>query len=109
MAASTAGRVRLNAAVTGWHVIGVDPSFSRYLVYDERDNYACFDDDGHLRYYHTSSIDPDPAATRARFHRLLHRLRPILMGDIGEVVRWSTTGAPGTQPATTIQPGSHPR
>ncbi|MGQ0775433.1 MAG: hypothetical protein ACT4NY_13575 [Pseudonocardiales bacterium] len=82
------------AKLTGWHIIGVDPSFSRYLVYDERDDYACFDDDGHLGYYHTSSIDPDPAATRARFHRLLRRLLPLLAGgDTGELGEVEHLGA----------------
>lgn len=70
----------------GWQVIGVDPSFSRYLVYDERGDYACVDDDGRVGYYRTATVDPDPAATRARFRRLLDRLLPLLPAeDNGEL------------------------
>ncbi len=69
------------AKLTGWRIIGVDPSFSRYLVYDDRGDYACFDDEDHLRYYQTRILAPDPAATRARFRRLLRRLLPLLPGD----------------------------
>jgi hypothetical protein len=64
------------ATLTGWRVIGVDPSFDRYLVYDG-DDYACFGDDQRLRFFQTFTF-PDPAATRAHFHDLLHRLLPML-------------------------------
>ncbi|MGH3885346.1 MAG: class I SAM-dependent methyltransferase [Pseudonocardiaceae bacterium] len=77
------------AKLAGWRIIGADPWFSRFLVYDDRGDYACFDDEDHLRYYHTSAVDPDPAVTRARFRRLLHQLLPLLVGDntgaLGEV------------------------
>ncbi len=77
------------AKLTGWRIIGVDPSLNRYLVYDDRGDYACFDDEEHLRYYHNGILDSDPAATRARFRRLLRRLLPLLPGDdtgeLGEV------------------------
>lgn len=67
--------------LAGWRIIGVDPSFDRYLVYDDRGDYACFDDDEHLRFYQSGIRDPDPTATRARFRRLLHHLLPLLPGD----------------------------
>lgn len=77
------------AKLTGWRIIGVDPSFSRYLVYDDRGDYACFDDEEHLRYYQTSNIVPDTAVTQAHFRRLLHHLLPLLAddntGELGEV------------------------
>jgi hypothetical protein len=69
------------AELTGWRIIGADPSFDRYLVYDDRGDYACFDDDEDLRFYQSGIRDPDPAATRARFHGLLHHLLPLLPGD----------------------------
>jgi CheR methyltransferase, SAM binding domain len=68
------------AKLAGWQIIGIDPSFDRYLIYDDRGDYACFDDE-HLRYYQSGIWDPDPAATRARFRRLLHRLLPLLPGN----------------------------
>lgn len=34
------------ARLPNWQVIGVDPAFGRYLVYDERGDYACVDDGG---------------------------------------------------------------
>jgi hypothetical protein len=69
----------------GWQVIGVDPAFDRYLVYDEKGDYACVDDDGRVGYYRTGTVDPDPTGTRARFRRLLDRLLPLLPGkDTGE-------------------------
>lgn len=33
-----------------WRVVGVDPAFGRYLVYDADGAYACFDARRHLRY-----------------------------------------------------------
>jgi hypothetical protein len=62
-------------------VIGVDPAFGRYLVYDESGDYACVDDDGRVGYYQTGTVDPDPAGTRTRFRRLLDRLLPLLPGE----------------------------
>src|SRR5512132_3258310 len=34
-----------------WDVIGADPAFGRYLVYDEIGDYACFSDPTSPRYY----------------------------------------------------------
>lgn len=34
-----------------------------------------------VQYYRTGTVDPDPAATRARFRGLLHRLLPLLPGE----------------------------
>lgn len=82
------------AKLPSWRVIGVDPSFARYLVYDDQGHYACFDDDEHLRYYQLAHVDPDPAATRARFRHLLQRLLPQLPGnDPGELVEVEHEGA----------------
>ncbi|MGH3943181.1 MAG: hypothetical protein ACRDTG_32070 [Pseudonocardiaceae bacterium] len=79
------------ARLPDWQVIGVDPSFGRYLLYDQSGEYACIDDHGHVRYYRTGTVDPEPAVTRARFRTLLHRLLPLLpvedRGELAEVER----------------------
>ncbi|MGH3693666.1 MAG: hypothetical protein ACRDRX_06680 [Pseudonocardiaceae bacterium] len=69
------------AALSGWRVIGVDPLLGqRYLLHDNRGDYACFSDEEHLSYYQTRLLeaDPDSAARQARYRRLLHRLLPLL-------------------------------
>ncbi|MGH3984000.1 MAG: hypothetical protein ACRDST_15295 [Pseudonocardiaceae bacterium] len=82
------------AALTGWQIIGVDPSFDRYLVYDDQGNYACFDDHEHLRYYQFGHADPDSTGTRTRFHHLMQRLLPLLPGeDTGELAGVEHDGA----------------
>ncbi|SMC51985.1 CheR methyltransferase, SAM binding domain [Kibdelosporangium aridum] len=64
-----------------WRVVGVDPSFGRYLVYDKQGAYACYDDDLRLRYYQAGNFDPDQTATKRRFQQILERLKPELSGD----------------------------
>lgn len=79
--------------LTGWRVIGVDPSFDRYLVYDG-DDYACFDDDQLLRFFQTSTVTADPVLTRARFRGLLRLLLALLpAGDDGELAEVEHRGA----------------
>jgi SAM-dependent methyltransferase len=75
------------ARLPGWQVIGVDPLFGRYLVYDDRGDYACVDDDGRMGYYRTATVDPDPTGTRARFRRLLPLLPGEDTGELQEVQR----------------------
>lgn len=70
--------------LSDWRVIGADPSFGRYLVYDAQGDYACYGSEKHLRYFQAGVADPDRLAalhhdrqaTRQRFDRLLLRLRP---------------------------------
>lgn len=82
------------ATLAGWRIIGVDPAFDRYLVYDDRGDYACFDDDQRLRFYQSGIRDPEPAATRERFRRLFHQLLPLLPGnDSGELAEVQHDGA----------------
>lgn len=79
--------------LTGWRIIGVDPSFDRYLIYDG-DDYACFDDDQLLRFFHTSTVAGDPVLTRAHFRDLLRILLPLLpAGDAGELAEVEHQGA----------------
>ncbi len=73
-----------SAALPGWRVIGVDPLLDpRYVLYEDQGGYACFSDEEHLSYYQTRllELDPDPAAIKARYHRLLHRLLPLLANN----------------------------
>jgi SAM-dependent methyltransferase len=79
-----------------WRIVGVDPAFDRYLLYDNRGGYGCFNDNQYLRYHQDQSgeLDPDPAATRARLCGLLHRLLPLLPGnDTGELAEVEYQGA----------------
>ena len=38
-------------AFPDWRIVGVDPTFEQYLLYDERENYACLDQAGRVRYF----------------------------------------------------------
>lgn len=76
----------------GWQIIGADPSFGRYILHDEFGDYACFKEDGTLRYFQPSSMDlprwddlyKDPDATRSRFVALYKRLRQLPANEISE-------------------------
>jgi hypothetical protein len=37
-----------------WQIVGANPSFEPYLLYDERENYTSFDSNGKLRYFQAS-------------------------------------------------------
>src|SRR5262249_33271880 len=68
-------------------VIGIDPRFGRFLLRDEKGDYAVFSDRETLRYFQAGSLEiarwetlnADPQATRARFLALLALLRPGLV------------------------------
>ncbi|ONI75091.1 hypothetical protein ALI144C_40760 [Actinosynnema sp. ALI-1.44] len=64
-----------------WRVIGVDPAFSRYVVYNTEGAYACYDEDLRLRYYQAGTYDPDRDNSKRRFREILDRLLPRLTGD----------------------------
>ena len=63
-------------------VLGADPSFGRYLLVDERGDYAVFTDDESVRYFQAGIVDTarweeltsDPEATKARFKSSLTRV-----------------------------------
>lgn len=84
--------VDLARAFPTWRVTAADPSFDRYLVYDEHGDYACFTSDGTLRYFQPGAPDPvryevllrDRAATRERFTSLFKRLS-FTSNDAGPV------------------------
>jgi len=66
----------------GWQVWGVDPLIPRYLLYDDRGNYAIFDDEKHAQYFQPvvpsvknwNALLGDADGTRARFEALLQTL-----------------------------------
>ena len=65
-----------------WQIIGADPSFAYYIVYDEIGDYASFDQQGELKYFQAGvpSVERwddllrDPDTTRTRFVGLLQNL-----------------------------------
>ena len=75
--------------LTDWDVIGADPAFGEYLLYDEIGDYACFSDASSLRYYQAgipdqqrwNNLHSDPQATRQRFTALLAELLPLLPAE----------------------------
>ncbi|MGH3765689.1 MAG: hypothetical protein ACRDS0_21755 [Pseudonocardiaceae bacterium] len=82
------------ARLTGWRIIGADPSFPRYLVHDGQGDYACFDDHQNLRYHRHGHLDPNSAVTRTRFRDLLYHLLPLLPDhDAGELAEVAHDGA----------------
>ncbi|MEV4312326.1 hypothetical protein [Actinocrispum sp. NPDC049592] len=71
-----------------WRVIGVDPAFGDYLVYDHAGAYASFAADRRLLYYQAGNYEPDQAATSARFRALLDSLLDgSASAEEGELVR----------------------
>jgi SAM-dependent methyltransferase len=40
-----------------WRIVGADPAFEQYLLYDERENYACLDRTGRVGYFQASRPD----------------------------------------------------
>ncbi|MGE0230053.1 MAG: hypothetical protein AB7I38_04730 [Dehalococcoidia bacterium] len=67
-------------------VTAIDPAFGEYLVYDDREDYACLDATGDVRFVTGAAITPerraalyrDMDATRARFTALRDALLPLL-------------------------------
>lgn len=73
-------------------VLGADPSFGRYMVYDANGNYASFDKNRDLLYFQAGVLDAavwdelhaDPEATRDRFGSLLKSLLAEMDTSDGE-------------------------
>ncbi len=72
-----------------WRIVGVDPTFEQYLLYDERENYACLDRTGRLRYFQASRPEEflrlysDRDATIQHFSQAFAQLLPSLPTDEG--------------------------
>lgn len=76
-------------AFADWQIVGADPAFEDYLVYDENGNYASLDGTGRVRYFQAVRAEDffklyaDRNATIARFADAFTRLLPSLPPDTG--------------------------
>ena len=72
-----------------WQIVGADPAFDPYLLYDERENYASFDANRKLRYFQATrpaefiQLYSDRNATIQRFSEAFAQLLPGLPADDG--------------------------
>jgi hypothetical protein len=72
-----------------WQIVGADPAFDPYLLYDERGNYASFDLNGTLRYFQPGrpeeflTLYADRPATIQHFSKAFAQLLPGLPIDEG--------------------------
>ena len=72
-----------------WQIVGVDPTFGDYLLYDERENYACLDRTGGVRYFQARRPEEfmrlytDRDATIQHFSQAFAQLLPKLPPDDG--------------------------
>ena len=72
-----------------WRIVGADPTFEQYLLYDERENYACLDRTGRVRYFQASRPEEflrlysDRDATIQHFSQAFAQLLPSLPTDEG--------------------------
>jgi hypothetical protein len=72
-----------------WQIVGADPAFDPYLLYDERENYAWFDANGKLRYFQATrpaefiQLYSDRNATIQRSSEAFAQLLPGLSADDG--------------------------
>jgi SAM-dependent methyltransferase len=72
-----------------WRIVGVDPTFEEYLLYDERENYACLDRTGNVRYFQATRPDEflrlysDRTATIQSFSQAFAQLVRTLPSDDG--------------------------
>ena len=75
-----------------WRIVGADPTFEQYLLYDERENYACLDQTGRVRYFQASRPDEflrlysDRDATIQHFSQAFAQLLPSLPADDGNSI-----------------------
>jgi len=82
-----------------WQIVGADPFFDPYLLYDRDQSYTCFDQSGQLRYFQllpTASVKSmeDFQRLRERVPNLFAELLPKLPPDNGEM---STAEADGSR------------
>lgn len=72
-----------------WQIVGADPAFEPYLLYDERGNYATFNLNGALRYFQPGRPEEflrlyaDRNATIQNFSEAFAQLLPGLPADDG--------------------------
>jgi hypothetical protein len=81
-----------------WQIVGADPAFEPYLLYDERENYASFERNGKLRYFQASrpeeflGLYSDRNATMHRFSEAFAQLLPSLPTDELELAKAEHNG-----------------
>ena len=89
-------------AHSDWRVIGADPCFDEYLLYDEEGDYACLSREGTVRYFHSRTGDTarffalyrDKAATVRRFSELFAKIsEKIAMSPDGGLAQVEEDGA----------------
>lgn len=72
-----------------WQIVGADPAFEGYLIYDENGNYALLDGTGRVRYFQAVRAEDffklyaDRNATMQRFAAAFAELLPSLPPDDG--------------------------
>ena len=72
-----------------WRIVGADPTFEKYLLYDEGENYACLDQMGRVRYFQAARPEEffrlysDRDATIQHFSQAFAQLLPSLPPDGG--------------------------
>jgi SAM-dependent methyltransferase len=72
-----------------WQIVGLDPAFEGYLIYDENGNYALLDGTGRVRYFQAVRAEDffklyaDRNATMRRFADAFAALLPSLPPDDG--------------------------
>ena len=69
--------------LTDWQIVGADPIIPYYIVYDEQDDYATFNQAGELLYFQgqegrTIAFLRDPARTKRYFNQLFQALFDLL-------------------------------
>ena len=81
--------IEVAEAFPEWRIVGADPTFEQYLLYDERENYACLDRTGSVRYFQAGRPDEflrlysDRDATIQHFSQAFAQLLPSLPTDEG--------------------------
>lgn len=67
-------------ALSDWSVFGVDPAFSRYVLFDAEGRYACFNRHGGYQYCQSPAKPLNDATheLKTRFTALFTELRPLL-------------------------------
>jgi hypothetical protein len=81
--------IEVAEAFPEWRVIGLDPTFEEYLLHDERENYACLDRNGTVRYFQATRPDEflrlysDRDGTIRHFSQAFEQLLPDLPPDQG--------------------------
>ena len=81
-----------------WQITAADPIFDEFLLHDERENYACLDANGRVRYFQATRpgeyqrLYADRDATIQNFARAFAELLPLLPAGNGKMVTAESGG-----------------